>query len=213
MAETKSIKIDLDEEENNSKTSQLRNGENDSKNEPPNEEIKSDAGNKQSIEVKVDYEAELESAQQEAKDNYDRLLRVSAEFENYKKRTTREQTEFRKYANEALIKDLLSVVDNLERAIASVTSESEEVTTFLKGVELTLQEILKILKKYNVSPIEAIGNPFDPCFHQAVMQTESTDYPANTVIEELQRGYLIFDRLLRPAMVVVSKSPSTADEQ
>ena len=212
MAETKSIKIELDEEENNSKTSQFQNGENDSDIEPPNEKIKSDAGNKPSIDVEIDYEAELESAQQEAKDNYDRLLRVSAEFENYKKRTTREQTEFRKYANEALIKDLLMVVDNLERAIASVTSESEEVTTFLKGVELTLQEILKILKRYNVSPIEAIGNPFDPCFHQAVMQTESTDHPANTVIEELQRGYLIFDRLLRPAMVVVSKSPSTADE-
>jgi molecular chaperone GrpE len=213
MAEIKSIKIDLDEEENNSKTSQLQNGENDFNNESNNETIKFDTGNKPSIDIEIDYEAELESAQKEAKDNYDRLLRVSAEFENYKKRTTREQTEFRKYANEALIKDLLSVVDNLERAIASVTSESEEVTTFLKGVELTLQEILKILKKYNVSPIEAIGNPFDPCFHQAVMQTESTDYPANTVIEELQKGYLIFDRLLRPAMVVVSKSPSTADKQ
>lgn len=213
MAETKSIKIDLDQEENNSKTSQLQNRENDFDNEHSIEEIESDAVNKSSIEVEIDYEAELESTQKEAKDNYDRLLRVSAEFENYKKRTTREQTEFRKYANEALIKDLLSAVDNLERAISSVTSESEEVTTFLKGVELTLQEILKILKRYNVSPIEAIGNPFDPCFHQAVMQTESTDYPANTVVEELQKGYLIFDRLLRPAMVVVSKSPSTADEQ
>jgi molecular chaperone GrpE len=209
MAETKSIKIDLDEEEHNSKTSQLQNGENDFN----IEETESDAVDKPSIEVENDYEKEIESAQKEAKDNYDRLLRVSAEFENYKKRTTREQAEFRKYANEALIKDLLSVVDNLERAIASVTSESEEVTTFLKGVELTLQEILKILNKYNVSPIEAIGNPFDPCFHQAVMQTESTDYPANTVVEELQKGYLIYDRLLRPAMVVVSKSPSTADEK
>jgi molecular chaperone GrpE len=213
MAETKSIKIDLDEEENNSRTSQLQNGENDFDNEPNHEEINSDAGHKPALEVEIDYEAELESAQKEAKENYDRLLRVSAEFENYKKRTTREQTEFRKYANEALIKDLLSVVDNLERAIVSVPSESEEVTTFLKGVELTLQEILKILRKHNVSPIEAIGNPFDPCFHQAVMQTESTAYPVNTVIEELQKGYLIFDRLLRPAMVVVSKSPSTADEK
>jgi len=207
MAETKSIKIETNEEENHSKAS-LSNNIVDSLDTEPNEEIEPNAENK----PEIDYEAELESARNEAKENYDRLLRVSAEFENYKKRTTREQTEFRKYANEALIKDLLSVVDNLERAIVSVASESEEISTFLEGVELTLQEILKILKKYHVNSIDAIGNPFDPCFHQAVMQTESKDYPANTVIEELQKGYMIFDRLLRPAMVVVSKSPSTAEK-
>lgn len=210
MAETKSIKIESNEEENHSKTSQQHNKEDDLDTEP-NEEIKPNEEVKPDEEFEMNHEAELESARKEAKENYDRLLRVSAEFENYKKRTTREQVEYRKYAHEALIKDLLPVVDNLERAITSTAGESEKVSTFLKGVELTLQEILKILKKYHVIPIEAIGNPFNPSFHQAVMQTESADYSANTVIEELQKGYLIYDRLLRPAMVVVSKSPSPAE--
>jgi len=209
MAETKSIKIESNGEENHSKTSQLPNKEDDYT--EPNEEIEPDAEVKPDVEFEMDHEAELESARKEAKENYDRLLRVSAEFENYKKRTTKEQIEFRKFANEALIKDLLSIVDNLERAIASAARESEEVSTFLEGVELTLQEILKIFKKYHVIPIEAIGNPFNPCFHQAVMQTESANYPANTVVEELQKGYMIYDRLLRPAMVVVSKSPSPTE--
>lgn len=210
MAETKSIKIESNEEENHSKTSQLHDKKGDFDAEP-NEEIEPDTEVKPDVEFEMDHKAELESIRKEAKGNYDRLLRVSAEFENYKKRTTKEQIEFKKFANETLIKDFLSVVDNLERAIASAAKESEEVSTFLEGVELTLQEILKILKKYHVTPIEAISNPFDPCFHQAVMQTESSDYPANTVIEELQKGYLIHDRLLRPAMVVVSKSPSPAE--
>jgi molecular chaperone GrpE len=210
MAETKSIKIESNEEENHSKTSQQRNKEDDLDTEP-NEEIEPNAEVKPDVEFETNYEAELESARKETKENYDRLLRVSAEFENYKKRTTREQVEYRKFANEALIKDLLPVVDNLERAIASTARESEEVSTFLKGVELTLQEILKLLKKYHVIPIEAVGNPFNPSFHQAVMQTESADYSANTVIEEFQKGYMINDRLLRPAMVVVSKSPSPAE--
>jgi molecular chaperone GrpE len=199
MSETKSIKIETDGEEKDIKTSQLQNEEG-------NLDIESIE------EVENDYEAVIESAKQEAKEHYDRLLRVSAEFENYKKRTAREQTEFKKYANEALIKDLLQVVDNLERAIASASSGSKDVSTFLEGVEMTLQEILKILKKYHVGPIEAVGNPFDPSYHQAVMQTESSEYPANTIIEELQKGYLIYDRLLRPAMVVVSKSPNTTDD-
>lgn len=162
-------------------------------------------------EVEIDYEAALESANQEAKENYNRLLRTLAEFENYKKRTSREQLEFQKYANEALIKDLLPVVDNIERAISSADSESKDVSTFLEGVEMTLQGILKIFKKYHVTPIDAVGNPFDPSYHQAVMQSESSDHPANTVVQELQKGYLIYDRLLRPSMVAVSKSPDTAE--
>jgi molecular chaperone GrpE len=150
-------------------------------------------------------EDELAKARREASDNYDRLLRVSAEFENYKKRTSREMSEFRKYANEALIKDLLGVVDNLERAINSA-AESEDVSdSLVTGIEMTLKDILKILEKYNVTSIECIGEPFDPEFHQAVMQESVTDQPANIILKELQKGYMIHDRLLRPSMVVVSK--------
>lgn len=150
---------------------------------------------------------QLKAAQQEISQGRDKLLRVSAEVENYKKRMNRQMDEFRKYANEALLKDLLSVVDNLERALTTSGKDIGEITpaSFIEGVEMTLAEILKILSKYHVTPIEALGKPFDPVFHEAVMQEESDAEPENTVIKEFQKGYLIHDRLLRPSMVVVSK--------
>jgi molecular chaperone GrpE len=118
--------------------------------------------------------------------------------------------EFRKYANETLLKDLLSVVDNLERAIQTSGNGTDESTEscVIEGVEMTLNEILKILTKYDVTPIDALGKPFDPAFHEAVMQEESEEHVENTVISEFQKGYLIHGRLLRPAMVVVSKEKS-----
>lgn len=155
--------------------------------------------------------AELEKVRQEAADEHERLLRLSAEFENYKKRIDRQSDEFKKYANESLIKELLTVVDNLERAICSTGGDKSvsNDSCVVEGVEMTLNEILKILKKFNVTPIEAKGKPFDPVYHEAMMQEESDEYPENTVINELQKGYMIHDRLLRPAMVVVSKSSSS----
>lgn len=205
MAEIKNIKVTSDAEENHSKKSQFSDSSA-SLDAEAIEEIEPDE------DLEVEFETELESVKQEAKENYDRLLRVSAEFDNYKKRAARQQSDLKKYANEALAKDLLSVVDNLERAIDSAANESKDISNFLEGVKMTHQEILKVLKKYHVSPIETVGNQFDPCYHQAVMQTETDEYPANTIIQELQKGYLIHDRLLRPAMVVVSKSPDTADK-
>ena len=166
----------------------------------------------------------LDVARDEAKDNYDRLLRLSAEFDNYKKRTTREVSEFKKYANELLLKDLLGVVDNLERAINAASGDSTSGDTpsgdsassgaLVEGVDLTLKEILKILERNSVKPIESVGQPFDPSFHQAMMQQEVQDQPNNMVLQEMQKGYMIHDRLLRPAMVVVSKSSgdSVAEE-
>ena len=145
----------------------------------------------------------LESAEKEAKENYDRFLRLSAEFDNYKKRSAREMESFRKYANESLLKDLLPVVDNLERAIQS--SENNEAACIVEGVDLTLKDILKILEKWNVNPVESMGKLFDPNFHEAMMQEETDEYPENSVVKELQKGYTIHDRLLRPALVVVSK--------
>ena len=150
---------------------------------------------------------QLESAQKTADEAHDRLLRLSAEFDNYKKRMNRQMDEFRKYANESLLKDLLPVVDNLERALNLAEEKAGEQMpeSFIEGVEMTLNEILKILSRYHVTPIEAKGKPFDPVFHEAVMQEPSDDQPENTVINEFQKGYLIHDRLLRPSMVVVSK--------
>lgn len=153
--------------------------------------------------------ADLSSAQAEAAETYDRLLRLSAEFENYKKRVQRQVEDHRKYANENLIKDLLSVVDNLERALNASKEHGQEADACMaEGIEMTLKEILKILKNYHVTPVEAVGKPFDPTYHEAVMQQETDEYPEGTVIEEMQKGYLLHDRLIRPAMVVVSKAAS-----
>lgn len=149
----------------------------------------------------------LKKLEQDVAEKHDQLLRVSADFENYKKRMNRQMEDLRKYANESLLKDLLSVVDNLERAVNSAAQKTGEPidACVLEGVEMTLGEITKLLTRYNVTPIEAMGKPFDPAYHEAVMQEPSREYPENTVVNEFQKGYMIHDRLLRPAMVVVSK--------
>lgn len=151
-------------------------------------------------------ETRLEKVEKESAEHYDRFLRVSAEFDNYKKRSAREMDDFRKFANESIIKEMLSVVDNLERAMESVDTTSEAQSAIAKGVDMTLAEILKVFEKFAVKPIQAINEPFDPIYHQAVMQEENQDQPDSTVLRELQKGYLMHDRLLRPSMVVVSKS-------
>ncbi|HPA14751.1 MAG TPA: nucleotide exchange factor GrpE [Desulfobacterales bacterium] len=150
--------------------------------------------------------AKLKSAEQETKETYDRLLRVSADFENYKKRMAREKEEFRKFANESLIKDLLPAVDNLERAIDSSCNHEGSDDCLMEGILLTRKEILKVFDKFGVRPIESLGKAFDPAFHQAFLVEETDDHPENTVFRELQKGYMIHDRLLRPSMVVVSKA-------
>ena len=153
-------------------------------------------------------EERLEAAESKAKENYDRLLRITAEFENYKKRMEREMNEFRKFANEALMKDILPTVDNLQRALETPPGDQDKAADGMReGLEMTLKGLLGSLEKHGVEPIEALKKPFDPNFHHAVMQEESDKYPENTVSQELQRGYMIRDRLLRPAMVVVSKKP------
>ena len=158
-------------------------------------------------------EAKFEAKEKEAEENYDRLLRLSAEFENYKKRSSREIEEFRKFANQSLIKEMLSVVDNLELAINSTNSHKAIDKDLLQGLEMTHREILKVFEKFNVKPIDAKGQPFDPTFHEAVMQEETNDYAKNTVINEMQRGYMIHDRLLRPSMVVVAKPKENRDSE
>ena len=153
-----------------------------------------------------DLAEQLKHKEQEAQENYDRLLRVSAEFENYKKRASREMEEFRKFSNQSLIKEMLSVVDNLELAMSSTNGHEAIDKGLLEGLEMTHREILKVFEKFDVKPISASGQPFDPTYHEAVMQEETDELPENTVVNELQKGYLIHNRLLRPSMVVVAKS-------
>ncbi|PID39959.1 MAG: nucleotide exchange factor GrpE [Proteobacteria bacterium] len=162
--------------------------------------------NQNAGDLQADLEEKLAAARADADEQKDRMLRMAAELDNFKKRAAREQDELRKYANEGLIRQLLCVVDNLERAIASASGDSENDRSVVDGVAMTLKEIMKILEKHHVSPINALGEAFDPVFHQAMSQEECDDRPPNTVVQEYQKGYLIHDRLLRPAMVVVSKA-------
>ncbi len=159
-----------------------------------------------------DPETKLQAAEQKSQENYDRLLRLSAEFDNYKKRTSREMRDMVKFANEKFVLELLTVVDNLERAIESAPGNDGEDDPLLQGINLTLNEVLKILERNHVQPVKALGEPFDPNFHQAMMQEACADQPANTVIREMQKGYTLHERLVRPAMVVVSKAKSDDDK-
>jgi molecular chaperone GrpE len=152
-------------------------------------------------------EEKVESLKKEAAENHDRLLRLAAEFENYKKRAAREMNDFRKFANESFAKAMLPVVDSMDRAIESSSNDKHVDSSMVEGVNMTLKEILKIFEQFSVKRFESIGNTFDPSLHQAVMQEETDKFPENTVYKELQKGYMIHDRLLRPAMVVVSKKP------
>ncbi len=158
-------------------------------------------------------EARLESMEQESKDSHNRFLRVSAEFENYKKRAAREMNDFRKFANESFAKAMLPVVDNLDRAIESSSDDDHSNSSVVEGVNMTLKEILKIFEQFGVKPFESLGKTFDPAVHQAVMQEESDDHPEKTILNELEKGYMIHDRLLRPAMVVVSKKTESENQE
>jgi molecular chaperone GrpE len=144
--------------------------------------------------------AELERA-------LDRLLRLQAEFENYRKRAAREKTEFQRFANEGLLLDMLPVLDNLERAIAAARA-AEAPLPLLEGIDMTARLFRSALERAGVRPIQALGVPFDPAVHQAVAQVESAEEGELLVAEEIQRGYLLEGRILRAAMVKVSRGPA-----
>jgi molecular chaperone GrpE len=212
MSKKKKIKINVESEE-------TAENENTEKSAPALDEydkLENETGDDEAANARnplKELEARLESKESEAKETYDRLLRVSADFENYKKRSTREIEEFRKYANQSLLKEMLSVVDNLELAINSSKKEKGADKNLIEGLNLTLNEILRVFEKFDVKPIEAQGKTFDPAFHEAVMREESDDFPENTVISEFQKGYMIHDRLLRPAMVVVAVPRTTQKDK
>lgn len=142
----------------------------------------------------------------------DRVLRLAAETDNFKKRLERDKADFLRRANENMVKDLLPVLDNLERALGHA-QEAANAATLAEGVGLTSQELLKVLERHGLEKIEALGQAFDPQFHEAMMQQEDPAADDNTVLMELQKGYVFQGRLLRPAMVVVSKKPAPADDE
>lgn len=146
--------------------------------------------------------------QAEAEQNKDLYLRALADLQNYRKRAQREKEDAIRFANENLLREMVPVIDNLERAIEHAGGESDG--NMLQGVQMTLEQFRKVLDSFGVKPIEAVGQPFDPNFHQAMGQIPASDQPPNTVVEELQKGYILNNRLLRPAMVMVAKADESS---
>lgn len=149
----------------------------------------------------------LKEKEQQAREAQERMLRLAADLDNLRKRTAREKEETVKYGNERLLKDLLPVVDNLERAVEAGATEG-----LLEGVQLVLKQFKDTLERHEVKAFSAKGQPFDPNLHEALMQEEHGDVPPNTVVNELVKGYHLRDRLIRPAAVVVSRAPAKAPE-
>lgn len=143
--------------------------------------------------------------QAEAVDGRDRALRAQAELENVRKRMRREMDDERRYAASPLLMDLLAVVDNINRALAA--SEKSPDAALAAGVKLVSQQLDGVLSRHHCKKIDAAGKPFDPNLHAAIMQQPSADVPPNTVLNVVQEGYQLHDRVIRPAQVIVSKAP------
>jgi len=150
----------------------------------------------------------LTSELQEINDKY---VRLYAEFENYKKRINKDKEELVRYGNESLIFELLPVIDNLEMALKH--SSHDLNTGIVQGVEITLKELQRVLEKFGLSPIDASGKPFDPAVHHAITQVERDDVAEKTLVEEFRKGYMLWDKVLRPSLVAVSKKPFTGQEK
>ena len=156
--------------------------------------------------------AELEKAQAQAAEYLDGWQRARAEFANYKKRMEAEWEEFRRTSNEALLLKLLPVVDDFERAFQTLPDDLKGMP-WVEGIAMILRKLQAVLESENVTPIEAKGQPFDPQWHEAVMQEETTEHPDGYVIEEMQRGYRLGERVLRPTMVKVASNEKSISKE
>ena len=152
--------------------------------------------------------AAIEEWKQKHDEMKEKLLWVAADFENYKKRALKEREDFLKFSNASLIKEFLVVADNLERAMGSLPSNDmdEGLQKLKQGVEMTLRQFKSLLEKNGVTKIITVGEKFDPRFHEVVLQEETDQFPDGTIMEELQGGYLLRERVLRPALVKVAKN-------
>ena len=180
--------------------------------EAPEEPSEREVGGKEPVSELEELRQLLEKKDLEARENYDRFLRQVAELENFKKRTAREKGEALRYANENFIKDLLPVLDNLERAVDHAKGGGNG-KPMLEGVEMVLKGFLDVLSKYGITQIAAKGESFDPERHEAIAQVETEEHKPNTIIEEHHKGYYLLDRLLRPSLVSVAKPPEAKEKK
>ncbi len=169
----------------------------------PKEEAKEEKETRTNEEEIEKLKEELKKAEEERAVLYEKLLRLSAEFDNFRKRTQRELERFKELANETIIKELLLILDNFERALKAA-EEGSSLETFVEGVKLIYRQFKETLKKFGVEEIEAEGTEFDPNVHEAVMQVEDEEKD-NVVVQEVQKGYKLKGKLIRPSKVVVAK--------
>jgi len=174
---------------------------------------KKDSARIEELEGKIaSLEERLTEKSGEAEENYNKFLKSCANLENFKKRAEREKKELLDYSHDTLIKELLNVIDNLERALAHANDEVD-IESLKKGLALSIEQIFPMLQKFGLEKVSAVGEPFDPNIHEAVSHEESSEHAPETVIREFQKGYRLKGRLLRPAMVAVSKVPSEEERE
>lgn len=155
---------------------------------------------------KEDWSALVDKKDEKIQELEDRIMRIAAEAENTRKRLERDKEERVCFANESLIREMLPVLDNLERAVQHAENKTD-ANSLLEGVRMTLKGFTDALSRFGCVSFESEGKPFNPNYHEAMLQQESSEHPDNTVIQELEKGYTLKDRLLRPAKVVVTKAP------
>lgn len=152
---------------------------------------------------------DLKNRASKADENWDRLLRTTADFDNFKKRAARERTEAVQYANMGLLQKLLPVLDNFEMALSAVQNAKDEKSSSVQaGISMIQQQLKGILAESGLEEVDATGKAFDPAWHEAISQQESADVPEGHVLQQLRKGYKLRDRLLRPATVIVAKKPA-----
>lgn len=157
-------------------------------------------------------EEQLAATRLERDENRDRYLRAQAELENFKRRTQRELSEERRYAALPIVRDVLPVIDNFQRALEAARNTSQ-VADLIAGLEMVIQQLEETLRRYGTTPIAAHGEPFDPNVHEAVQQLPSAEHPPMTVLQEVERGYTLHDRVVRPSKVIVSTAPPAESEE
>jgi molecular chaperone GrpE len=168
--------------------------------EPVNE---AGAAEAQAEEMTDQEQDEIARLKAEAEEHQQRFVRAQADFDNFRRRTQKEKEELAKYASMKLVTELVPVIDNFERAMATVP-EGTEVESFSKGIEMIFRQLETVLNNEGLTSMDTVGQPFNPEFHQAIMSVESDEYEEGTVVEEVQKGYMLKDKVLRPAMVKVS---------
>ncbi len=154
---------------------------------------------------------EIEKVLQEKEQYYDRLLRTQADFDNYRKRVQREQANLIRYGAENALREILPIVDNLERAVESARKHEQSGKQLREGVELILAQVKETLDRLGVKPVETVGQPFDPNKHDALIRVHAPDVPEATVVEEIRKGYYLYDKVLRPAQVTVGTHDQVGD--